>query len=65
MTDLVAPVNSTCAMGFARSCGCSLRTDPLENNLLSDANQIPDKMDEVVPIATDDVMHFSNQHRDT
>lgn len=64
-TDLVTPVNATWAMGFAWSSfvaqsvmvGCSMRTGLLENNLLSDANQIPDTMDEVVAIVTDDVMH--------
>jgi hypothetical protein len=70
--DLVTPINATWAMGFAWSSfvaqsvmvGCCQRTGLEPSSFLADESQLPAYMGEVVAVATDDVMHFSNRHPD-
>ena len=64
----LVPVNLTWAMGFSWSSyiaqsvmtGCCLKTGLDIQSLLADHTQVPTEMGEVVAVATDDVMHFSN-----
>ena len=64
----LVPVNLTWAIGFSWSSyiaqsvmtGCCLKTGLDIHSLLADHTQVPTEMGEVVAVATDDVMHFSN-----
>ena len=42
--------------------GCCLRVGLPSAAILADETKVPDSMSQVVGVATDDIMHFSNQH---
>jgi hypothetical protein len=70
-TDAVTlyPVNLTWAMGYSWSSyvaqsvmtGCCKLAGATNDMFLADAHQVPESMDCVIGVATDDVMHFSSR----
>ena len=72
LAETITPVNLTWAMGFSWSSyvaqsvmtGCCMRAGATVDTFLAHDGTVPEDMTAVIGVATDDVMHFSNEGPD-